>query len=296
MPNYTGEIAALSAAGLWALSSAVYGLLGAKIPPLRLNLYKGLIAIAMIALTLLFQQQLFPEINPTYLFWLLFSGAIGLGLGDTAYFYALNHLGARRTLLMESLSPPLAATLAWLWWRETLSLQTWFGMILTVLGVAWVISERTREGNIPRQGENMGLVWGMLAALSQATGAVVSRYALVESNISPLGSTLIRLIGGILVIVPLLLFTKAPSKRPNFRWSWRLFGVIVLTAWGSTYMGIWLQQTALKYTQTGIATTLLATSPLFILPIARIMGETVSTRAILGVIVAIAGIAVMSIR
>ncbi|ELR98199.1 DMT family transporter [Gloeocapsa sp. PCC 73106] len=293
MENFTGELAALSAAGLWALSSLVYGLLGAKIPPLRLNLYKGLIAIALIGGTLLLRQELLPEIKGIYLFWLLLSGATGLGLGDTAYFYALNHLGARRALLLETLSPPLVACLAWLWLGETLSYLAWCGMLLTLLGVAWVISERTIEGNTPSK---IGLVWGVIAALSQATGAVISRYALVsESNISPLASTLIRLIGGTLIISPLLVWRRT-SGKVNFTWSWRLIGVLILTAWGSTYLGIWLQQTALKYTQAGVATTLLGTSPLFILPIARIMGEKVTLRACLGGVVAIAGIALLSKR
>jgi len=50
--NLTGEIAALSAAALWAVSAAIYSLLGQKIPPLLLNFLKGVVAIALIALTL----------------------------------------------------------------------------------------------------------------------------------------------------------------------------------------------------------------------------------------------------
>ena len=46
--NFIGEIAALSAALLWAISSVVYSRLGLKTPPLQLNFYKGIIAIAFI--------------------------------------------------------------------------------------------------------------------------------------------------------------------------------------------------------------------------------------------------------
>ena len=49
--NFQGELAALGGAFLWALSSAAYSLLGQKISALKLNLFKGLIAIALIFLT-----------------------------------------------------------------------------------------------------------------------------------------------------------------------------------------------------------------------------------------------------
>ena len=73
----------------------------------------------------------------------------------------------------------------------------------------------------------------------------------------------------------------------------KLLGVIAITALFSTYLGIWLQQTALKYTATGIAQALISTSPLFVLPIALWMGEKVSFRAFLGVLVAIGGVALL---
>ena len=57
--NFIGEIAALSGAFLWAAASVVYGRLGVRIPPLQLNFYKGIIAIAFILITLVWQQANF---------------------------------------------------------------------------------------------------------------------------------------------------------------------------------------------------------------------------------------------
>ncbi len=76
--NFTGEIVALSAALLWAISSVIYTRLGLKIPPLQLNLYKGLMAIAMIAITLLIQGEVFTDISATTIALLLLSGMINL--------------------------------------------------------------------------------------------------------------------------------------------------------------------------------------------------------------------------
>ena len=292
--NYLGECAALSAALLWAVSSIVYGRLGLKIPPLQLNLYKGIIAIALITITLLIQGAALTNQPGSTVALLTLSGVIGIGLGDTAYFFALNNLGARRTLLLETSSPPMGALLALVLIGEQLTYSSWCGILLTILGIAWVISERNPVDNtsVSRQ----GVIWGILAAIAQALGAVISRFALIQSDISPLESTLVRLVGGTAVVI-CLLFLPA-IKQPPSKWqlSWRSLGIMAIAATGSTYLGIWLQQTALKFAPTGIAQTFLATSPLFILPIVALQGEQISIRAILGVVISLVGIALMFIR
>ena len=291
--NFGGEFAALGAAFLWALSAVVYTHLGQKISPLVLNLSKGVIAIAYIAITLILQGDFLPtNINGINLGFLLVSGILGIGLGDTFYFEALNNLGARRTLLLEALAPPLAALIALLALQEALSLTAWAGIFLTVLGVAWVISER-----VPGTGNKVvnplrGISFALLSAIGQASGAVLSRAALSTTTINPLWSTLLRIVGGVSI---LLLWM--PLRKQSGWWqplqSKKLLGIIAITALFSTYLGIWLQQTAIKYTATGIAQALISTSPLFVLPIALWMGEKVSFRAFLGVLVALGGIALL---
>lgn len=291
--NFGGEFAALGAAFLWALSAVVYTHLGQKISPLVLNLSKGVIALAYIAITLILQGDFLPtNINGINLGFLLVSGILGIGLGDTFYFEALNNLGARRTLLLEALAPPLAALIALLTLQEALSLTAWAGIFLTVLGVAWVISER-----VPGTGNKVvnplrGISFALLSAIGQASGAVLSRAALSTTTINPLWSTLLRIVGGVSILLLWMPLQKQSSWWQPLQ-SKKLLGIIAITALFSTYLGIWLQQTAIKYTATGIAQALISTSPLFVLPIALWMGEKVSFRAFLGVLVALGGIALL---
>lgn len=292
--NFVGELAALSAALLWAISSVIYSRLGLKIPPLQLNLYKGIIAIALITITLIIQGAAFNNLSASTIILLALSGVIGIGLGDTAYFTALNSLGARRTLLLETSSPPMGALLALIFIGEQLTYSAWCGILLTILGIAWVISERNQVDQIGVS--RQGIIWGILAAIAQALGAVISRYALIQSDISPLQSTLIRLVGGTIIVIGLLFFPIAKPIQIKRQLSIRSLGIIAIAAFGSTYLGIWLQQTSLKFAPTGIAQTFLATSPLFILPIVALQGEKISLRAILGVLISVAGIALMFIR
>ncbi|MBR8830464.1 MAG: DMT family transporter [Chlorogloea purpurea SAG 13.99] len=291
MTNYIGELAALSAAFLWAVSSTIYTYLGQSIPPLLLNLFKGIAALFYLVITLLLLQQPVVWDNNPAIFLLLISGVIGIGIGDTAYFNALNSIGARRTLLLETLAPPIGAVLAQVFLGETLKPTAWGGIFLTILGVAWVISERAGVNtNIESPQGWGGVYWALFAAFCQATGAVLSRHALLLSGLSSLWSTLLRIAAAMVAIFILLLFNPPRERGGAIVPSWRLFGIIVASAFISTYLGIWLQQTSLQYSPVGIAQTLLATSPLFVLPIVAFLGDKITPRAIVGVIIALGGI------
>ena len=293
-----GEIAALTAAFLWALSSVVYSFLGQKIPPLQLNFFKGIVAVTLILLTLSVRGEEFISIAPLPLALLAISGVVGIGLGDTAYFFAINKIGARKTLVLETLSPPLGALLAFIVIGEIISTLAWCGIFLTLLGVIWVISEQTPESD--RLARKYGIIWAILAAIAQAVGAVLSRLALLDSDISPLQSSLIRIAAGsaiALILTQIPAFSATQTIKSTLKsFSGRTVGIIFLAAMGSTYLGIWLQQTSLKFAPTGIAQTLLATSPIFIIPITLIMGEKVTWRSFLGVIIAVAGISLLFVR
>lgn len=288
--EFRGELAALSAALIWAIASVIYAGMGRSIFPLALNFAKGVIAIAIITLMLVVRGDLMPQVSLVSIGLLLVSGVIGIGLGDTAFFTALNYLGARRTLLMEALSPPLSACLALIFLGEQLKLNDWLGIALTVLGVAWVIAERTPDAVISMAQLRQGVIFGLFAALGQSCGAVLSRSALADTSISPLWSTLVRLLGGTLVLLIGLCIRRNGVQILKPLRSPRLLGLVASTSLVGTVLAIWLQQTSLKYAATGIAQSLSSTSPLFVIPIALWLGEKVSLRALLGVLIALLGI------
>jgi len=290
---FLGEIAALGAAFLWASASLIFTRLGQTIPPILLNICKGLVAIALLLLTIMLTQVPLGSLTPRMMSLLVISGILGIGIGDTAYLSALRSLGARRTLLIETLAPPLAAILAFIFLGEALNFQNWIGIALTLTGVAWVITERTSQTVLEASDFKKGVLWAILAAISQAGGVVLSRSVLVMSDINPLWTSLIRLIAG--TAIALLIWEINGYLKPKnpISWSYRLFIVISLTAFGSTYLGIWLQQISLKFSPAGISQTLSATSPLFVLPMAYSLGEKITRRSVIGVFLALMGVGVL---
>ncbi|GAB4226580.1 MAG: DMT family transporter [Elainellaceae cyanobacterium] len=274
---------------IWAIASFIYVHLGKQMSPLVLNFTKTTIAVGLILFTLLLQGQV-PAM-PLVPFGVLFlSGVIGIGIGDTAFFESLNCVGARRSLLLEALAPPLTALLAALFLKEQLGVKTCFGIALTLAGVVWVVIERTPDDVESKFRPARGIGFGLLAAIAQASGSVLSRAALVGSDISPLVSTLSRLLGGVFVLIPLLILQPQLWQGLQALRSRRFLLVVTGTSFAGTYLAIWLLQTALKYTKAGIAQSLSATSPLFVIPLALWAGERVSGRAILGAFIALIGI------
>lgn len=290
---YRGELAGLGAAALWAVSALLWFRLGRRVPPAALNLYKGVCAIGMLGVTLAVRGEWGRSLEMGGVGWLLLSGAIGIGVGDTAFFAALNRLGERRTVLVaETLAPPMTTLLAMLVLSELLPPLAYLGMALTLGGVAWVIVERGSSTPLDAALLKWGIAFATLAALCQAVGAVIARGVLTETDIGPLYSALVRMVGGVAM---LLVWLPMRGERyvPAAVREWRLWGWIVLAAVLGTYLGIFLQQVALQYADAGIAQTLLATSSLFVLPLVMLRGEAVSLRALVGAVVAVGGIAVL---
>ncbi len=298
-----GELAALGGAFLWAVASVIYTRVGRAVGPAEMNLLKNVVALAMLGLTLLFVGQALPDAAGPAVALLLLSGVVGIGLGDTAYFETLNAVGPRRALLLETLAPPLAALLALVFLGERLHPGAWLGIAVTVVGVIWVITEGAPQAGSGTAREAVavaggrlrrGLLFGLLAALAQAGGAVLSRAAFLEADVSSLWSAFLRLAAGAVVLGPWLALTRCRVggwlRQPGAAaLGGRLLAAITL----GTYLALWLQQVSLKLTLAGVAQTLFATSPLFVLPFAAWQGERISLRAALGAGLALGGVALL---
>lgn len=291
MGMFRGEVAALAAAGLWAFATLLFGRLGKQLSPPVLNLVKGGVAIALILLTLLVRQQLIAQLPNSAMVLLLISGVVGIGLGDTAYFATINDLGPRRALLMETLAPPLSALFALATIGERLSGIAWLGIGITLAGVAWVVGERAAAGEVRHL--RRGLVLGTLAATGQAAGAVLSRAALAGTDIDPLWSTLLRLLAGLLCLGLIVIARSNLRQGLEPLRSGRLLAGVAVAAFFGTYLALWLQQTAFKFAETGVAQALLATSPVFVLPMAAIAGARITGRAVVGALIASGGVCLL---
>ena len=287
-----GEISALTSSMVWACASLLFAALGASMHPVTLNFYKCVIALVMMLVTqLIFLGVSLPQMSSHEWIWLSLSGLLGLSIGDTAFFNALNRLGPRRTLLVSALTPAITALLAIPVLQEGLDTHVILGMMLTMAGVVWVIRERSSTGSEEDVALKAGLGFALIAVAAQSGGNVLTK--LGASEASALEISMVRLLAGILGLVVYMVI-KGRSFKPQTPWKTRDYGLLILATFLGTYLGIWLMNSGLKYAQTAVATTLNSTSPIFILPLAYfILKEKISWRSVGGAVVAVLGVALL---
>jgi drug/metabolite transporter (DMT)-like permease len=235
------------------------------------------------------------------------SGLAGIGLGDTAYFQALPRLGSRRTVLLTQCLTALFATLIeWLWLGTRLNLVEMFCVAVILAGVVIALAPGDRL-NLPARGLKIGIFASTIAALGGALGAVLSRKAYFIAHAAgehpdPGTTGYQRVIGGAVALGLVFLVVKwrharrhgddaqmkdSFSSREKLKlWPWVLANSLA----GQT-IGVSCMQWALETTPTGIVTAIIATTPIVMLPLARMVeGERITARALVGGLVAVAGV------
>jgi drug/metabolite transporter (DMT)-like permease len=310
-----GELAALTASCCWAVGSHLFGRIGrsGEVPPGAMNLGKCVAALGFFVATALVTRaiggHLVPAASPRAIRWLLASGFIGLALGDGAYFQAIVTIGVRRALLLLSTAPVFAAIGGALFLGEQLAAQQWAGILAVMAGVGLVVYERdvvplgsafgslstSSVDRAPHRLTVAGVLFGAAAGLGQATGSLMSRTAMAE-GVTALDAALVRLPAGVVGILILAAlsrrlvgYTRA-LRRP------RVMGAVAGSAAIGTYLGIWLSQFAIANSaKTATASTLLATSPIFALPLGKwLNADRITPRAIVGTLVACAGLVLLT--
>jgi drug/metabolite transporter (DMT)-like permease len=293
-----GEIAALGTALFWSLTSIQFTQAGRRIGSGRTNRIRLVLAVAYLLLAhLLLYGELWPtQAEPFRWGWLGVSGVMGLVLGDASLFQSFITIGPRRGMLMMTLAPVISTLVAWGWLGETLHPVEIGAILLTVGGIAWVVSEREQgQQNSVESGRQYG--WGVLfglgGATGQALGLVLAKQGLV-GGFPSLSATLIRM----LVATGALWLVTLVRGQAGETWRALKDGKALKSVMGGSltgpFLGVWLSMVAVQRAHVGIASTLMALSPIMLIPLTHwIYGERISPRSIAGTVVALAGAAII---
>jgi drug/metabolite transporter (DMT)-like permease len=158
------------------------------------------------------------------------------------------------------------------------------------------VSERQPEVETGTESQGrygVGVLLGAGGALGQALGLVLAKQGLV-GEFPSLSAALIRMVTAVIVIWA---FTLAQGRA---RTVWRALGdrkalvPIVGGALTGPFAGVWLSMVAVQRAPVGIASTLMAMSPIMLIPLSRwAFHERVSPRAVVGTAVALVGAAII---
>jgi drug/metabolite transporter (DMT)-like permease len=204
-------------------------------------------------------------------------------------------------MLLMALAPVMGAVMAWVLLGETLNAIEMLGILVTVGGVAWVVSDRGNGGDgladaSPRY-YLIGILLGLGGALGQAGGLVVSKQGL-EGDFSALSGNLMRLTVSTIMIW--VLAVAAGQGRSNFealktkpRALWIMIGGAIM----GPFIGVWLSLIAVQNSPVGIASALMSLPPIFLIPIGwKFFKERITWRAVVGTILAVSGTVILFLQ
>jgi drug/metabolite transporter (DMT)-like permease len=236
------------------------------------------------------------------------SGLFGIGLGDTCYFQALPRLGSRRAvLLVQCFIPIFAILIEWLWLGTKLKEIQLLCIAVILTGVILALAPGD-HAKIPRRQLRIGIFFTVLAGFCSALGAVLSRKAYFVAHDAlefpdPATTGYQRVLGGILVPAIILLAAKWRSAHSHggvfeektfhvSREKWlRIWPWVLGNSLAGQTLGVTCVQWALEKTPAGIVMAVVATTPIMLLPMTRIVEkEKIGIRSLAGAIIAVAGV------
>jgi drug/metabolite transporter (DMT)-like permease len=291
-----GQLAALATAFCWSLTAVFFSISGRMIGSDVVNRSRLVFAFLFVCIThLIIEGSLFPfQTEPFRWGWLALSSILGLVLGDSFLFQAYVLVGPRLSMLMMSTVPILSAIMARIFLSESLASLELFGIVVTVAGIAWVVTEkRTDQNAVENKRYGIGLFFAFLGALGQASNLIAAKFGLV-GDYSALSATSIRLLVALIILWALAIFRgqfrdtfRQWGNRKAFRFM--LSGTIV-----GPFLGIWFSLIAIQLAPVGVAATLMALPPVILIPLGYFFfGERVSRRAIAGTLIAFIGVALI---
>ncbi len=287
-----GELACLAASLCWAVAVALFRRPIAAEGAISVNFAKNTIATFLLGTTALLLGQLAALITApaTLVGALVLSGLLGLTLGDSALFLAVQRIGAHRALLFQTLAPIFAAIFSFLLTGELITLRQSAGVLLVLAGVAVVVAPARGEEKTPMPWA--GMAFAATSAFGQGSGIALTKTAMAVVPI--FAASFVRQASAVAGLVLVL------ALQRRLRHSVTIFGApqrlmpILVPAVLSAYIGFSLMMTGISRAPASVAAVLLAVSPVFSLFLDAAGGHAkITWRGLLGTLVAVSGVAVL---
>lgn len=309
---YLGELISIGVAFSWTATALLSEFGSKRMGNLTLNVLR-------MALALLFSVVLFVVVTGRVLpvgasveavGWMLLSGAVGYVIGDFCLFQCYIIIGSRYGQLFMTLAPLSAALMAWITLGQQMSLMSIVAMIITLLGISISIL-----GKAPKRAKKSpalslrlplsGVLFAVGAALCQGIGLVLSKigmdhFEVVEGMpawLVPFSANFYRCIAGIVGFSVLHYFRDGTRPlRQALHDTKSLTAAIATTIFGP-FVGVGFSLMAVQYTAAGIASTLMAMTPIIILlPSRWLFHQPITWRALLGAVISVLGVSLFFIN
>jgi drug/metabolite transporter (DMT)-like permease len=317
--EHIGMALAFGTTMCWTFSSVCFEQASRRIGSVPLNLIRLVIAVGFLATFVALSQWMgwtsaaLPSVRQ---FWLIaLSGLVGFFLCDLFLFRAFVLIGARVAQLVMCLAPMFAGLCGYFIADETLSWVDGLGIAITLAGVMWVVSERpvapaqgaeaADEGAMhpvhSRRETLTGLLFALIGAATQGLSMPIAKIGFAASQpgeieLPPAEATLIRAASGVVCFTAFILAIGMTRKTLTGLRDARAMTYATVGAFLGPFMGVSLWIAATARVQTSIAATVTCLVPITIVPLAILVRkERVSWRAVVGSLIAVAGVVVLAL-
>lgn len=308
--HYLGEAISLTVAVSWTVT-ALFAEIGSKrLGSLQMNVVRMTLSLLMLGATLWwFTGVPYPlYADGKAWFWLSMSGFVGYLLGDYCLFNSYILIGSRFGQLFMTLAPPAAAFAGWIVLGETLSIQALLGMCVTLTGIAISVLNKGASQKLSLKLPLKGVLFGVGAGVGQGIGLVLSKVGMnfyegaipageeVVADLVPFASTFIRAVTGCIGFLCVMgvqkqFHTLSTSLHDRKGMNAALWATIT-----GPFIGVSLSLMAVQYTEAGIASTLMALTPILIIwPTHIFFGQRVTLKEVFGACISVAGVSLFFI-
>lgn len=308
--HYLGEAISLAVAVSWTVT-ALFAEVGSKrLGSLQMNVIRMILSLVMLGATLWwFTGSPYPLYadGKTWL-WLSMSGFVGYLLGDYCLFNSYIWIGSRFGQLFMTLAPPTAALFGWILLGETLAWNALLGMLVTLTGIGISVLNKGESQKLSLKLPLKGVLYGIGAGVGQGIGLVLSKVGMnfyegaipageeLVTDLVPFASTFIRAVTGAIGFLCVMGFqrqfhTLATSMRDRKGMNAALWATIT-----GPFIGVSLSLMAVQYTEAGIASTLMALTPVLIIwPAHLFFGQQVTFKEVIGACISVIGVSLFFI-
>lgn len=305
--NYIGEIISIGVAFSWTVAALSCEIGSKHLGVIVLNVWRMALAMLLsVLLMYVFTGNGLPvHADAKAWMWLLASGVVGYFFGDWCLFNSYLTIGSRYGQLFMTMAPIFTALAAWVMLGQQLSWASLVAMAVTLSGIAIsVFSQGKGKSPVSLQLPLKGVLYGIGAGLGQGLGLVLSKIGLdyytagvpateLSSVVGylPFSANAIRCIAGLICYTLWMLLRGEGNRFTRSLHDRRGLLAMIVAVVSGPFLGVGFSLMAVQYTAAGIASTLMATTPILILlPSHYLFHEPITVKGIVGAVISVAGV------
>lgn len=299
--TYIGELISIGVAFSWTATALLSEFGSKRLGNLTLNVLRMALALvfSLVLFVVVTGSPLPAGASPEAAGWMLLSGLVGYVIGDFCLFQCYIIIGSRFGQLFMTLAPLAAALMAWVTLGQQMTLMSMVAMLVTLFGISISVLGRGQHHKVSLKLPLNGVLFAVGAALCQGVGLVLSKIGMDHYELGaempewlvPFSANFYRCIAGVVGFAILHYFRDGMAPFYDALRDRKGLSVALATTIFGPFVGVGFSLMAVQYTAAGIASTLMAMTPIIIiLPSYWLFHEKITLKAVLGAFISVIGV------